>query len=235
MPAEARAIGGPRGACAAGGDPVRCETASGALWLAVSGLGYECARYAAAALLDRGVEALVSAGCAAGLDARLEPGDLSLPLYLVDRNACRLAVCATWHTALCARLAGSMAVHTAPLVHTRDVLATVEAKRALARASGAAVADMESAAVARVASERAVPFLCVRAVADGASLALPRAALAAVGAQGRILPGRALRELVHSPRELRAIGALGAGFARARTTLRRVSAATGRTFCAASI
>jgi len=52
--------------------------------------------------------------------------------------------------------------------------------------SGAVAVDMESAAVAAVAQERALPFLAVRAIADPADMALPSAVMRAADAHGRI-------------------------------------------------
>ena len=55
----------------------------------LSGIGPERACLAAKALLERGVTALLSWGCAGGLDPKLSPGDLVLPKTVIaaDQSA----------------------------------------------------------------------------------------------------------------------------------------------------
>ncbi len=66
------------------------------------------------------------------------------------------------------------------------MVARAEDKSALYASSGARAVDMESHSVALAAEAAGVPFLVARAVADPAEHGLPRAALKAVGPDGRI-------------------------------------------------
>jgi len=107
---------------------------------------------------------LVSAGFAGGLDAGIPRG----------------TIVAATH----ARRAGSPDIALQPLhcpgirrvgsiVTVDGVVTTTSAKRALAGASDAAVVDMETYAVARVAAAAGLPCLSIRVVSDAADDELP--------------------------------------------------------------
>src|SRR5690606_32874057 len=79
---------------------------------------------------------------------------------------------AAWRQRIADALAGELDADERPLLAARDVLATPADKRAAA-AGGAAAVDLESGAIAAAACAANVPFVVVRAVADGPSDALP--------------------------------------------------------------
>ena len=56
--------------------------------------------------------------------------------------------------------------HLGPVVSVAQVVYRAEDKQAIGRMTGATALDMESAALALVAQERAVPFMVVRTVSD---------------------------------------------------------------------
>ena len=167
---------------------------------------------AAAMRLAGEVGALVSFGLAGGLAPGLRPGDLVVPRAVVDADG-------RWETdpALNAALGGGTG-HT--LLGGGAVLATVAAKRA-AHAAGADAVDLESAAVARAAAAHGLPFGVLRAVCDGADRALPRAALVALDAAGRIGALRVAAAALSRPRELPSLIALARDAALARRALLR--------------
>lgn len=174
----------------------------------------------AAERLARTVGALVSFGLAGGLDPALRPGALLVPGRVVDGED-------EWDTdpALNDALGGGTG-HT--LLGGGAVLATVAAKRA-AHVAGADAVDLESAAVARVAVRHGLPFAALRAVCDGAGRALPRAALLALDAAGRIGMLRVAAAVVAHPGELPALIGLARDAALARRALlERVRGTAGR-------
>jgi adenosylhomocysteine nucleosidase len=109
-------------------------------------------------LLVERPDVVVSTGFCGALDASLEVGDI----FVASRVQ---AVSGTYEAALpkTARV-----FHSGTLVSMDRVVVSVEEKRRLGANGGAAV-EMEAAAVAGRASERDLPFYCVRAVLDRAT------------------------------------------------------------------
>ena len=161
------------------------------------------ARTLARGLRDEGVSGLLSFGLAGGLVADLAPGDLLLPETVVMPDGAGSATDASWRERLAARLRqAAVAVRSAPVAGSEHVVATPDAKRALAARSGAAAVDMESHAVAEVAIAAGLPFLVVRAIADRADQAIPRAARGAIDAQGDVRHLAVIGRLLGRPWEI---------------------------------
>ncbi len=194
--------------------------------LAVSGLGEQRAERAAQALVDAGAGGLVSWGCAAGLSAELPAGALCLPEFIATADGQRWPTDAAWRHEVVAAL-GQRAVFGGALAHTSQVLASSAAKRALAAQASAVVADMESAAVARVAQRHGLPLLVVRSVVDPLGLALPAIVTDHVDESGRVPLSPLLRGLLRQPGDLLALLQLASGFRAALTSLRAVAASAG--------
>jgi len=173
------------------------------------------AEAAAERLVARGAAALVSFGLAGGLDPALAPGALVIPAQVIEHGRAYAA-----GPALAARFGGLMPLRA---LAADAALATPEAKRAARAATGAAIVDLESGAVARVAARHNLPFLVLRAVCDPADRALPPLALAALDAQGRIAPARVLAALLRNPGQIVALLALARDASRARATLARIA------------
>ena len=202
----------------------RCLVGPG-LRVLCSGADPARARTAAQRLGDEGVVGLVSFGLAGGLAADLAPGDLLLPQAVIMPDGREIATEAAWRERLAATLErAGLPAHSAPLAGSEIVVATGDAKRALAAQTGAAAADMESHGVADVAARAGLPFLIVRAVADRSDQAIPRAAIGAIDAQGEVRHLALLGRLIRRPWEIGALIALGRSSGRGLASLRRVAA-----------
>lgn len=164
----------------------------------------------AATTLAADVCGLISFGLAGGLDPVLRAGDLLVPARVVHGAD-------SWEAdpGLMARLGGGTGQ---VLLGGGGVLATIDAKRA-AFLAGAAAVDLESAAVARAAAAHGLPFAVLRAVCDEAGRALPRAAVMALDAEGRIRLWRVLAAVLRQPRDISRLIGLGRDGARARGAL----------------
>ena len=175
---------------------------------------------AAGRLARSGVHALLSFGLAGGLDPALRPGALVIPDTLVTIGGDR------WRTdpSLARRLGPVAGI----LLAAEDILVTSAAKQSAWRRSAAIAVDLESAAVAREAAARGLPFAILRAVCDPAGRNLPPAALTALDAEGRIRPAALLRSLARQPGQIGALIALGREAARARQALLARVTAIGR-------
>jgi len=184
-----------------------------------SGVDPERARAAARHLCDEGVAGLVSFGLAGGLAAALAPGDLLLP------DGGEIATEAAWRDRLAATLErAGLGTHDAPIAGSEIIVATGDAKRALAAQTEAVAVDMESHGVAEVAARSGLPFLIVRAVADCSDQAIPRVARGAIDARGDIRHLVLLGRLIGRPWEIGPLIALGRSSSRGLATLSRVAA-----------
>jgi adenosylhomocysteine nucleosidase len=204
LAAEARALGRAREHRAESASFGNLKFLSDGSMLAVSGIGASGAAAAAAALVDAGVSALMTFGMAGGLDPQLRAGTLVLPAEILAFDGARRIRYATahrWRENLSARLGGARPVVRGDVLTSPTPVATAADKAALFRDTGAVAVDMESAAVARVAAEHRMPFLCVRVVVDTAADGVPRA-VAAASRSGRVRIGRLLLGLALAPADM---------------------------------
>lgn len=156
------------------------------------------------------MRALVSFGLAGGLEPTLGAGTLLVPDVILSTDG---------HWPTDPRIAAGLGRVSGALWSGGKVLATAAAKRDLHGRTGAAAVDLESAAVAEIAGRYALPFAALRAICDPAGRSLPRAALVALDANGRIGLGRVMRETFAHPGELPTLIALAIDAARARRAL----------------
>lgn len=181
----------------------------------LSGTGPGRAETAARQLAAGGATSLMSWGVAAGLDPNLRPGTLLVPEQVLAEDGTSHAVDGAWRSGVMQRL-GALEPWPAALAETTSILEGADAKAALWNRTGAAAADMESAAVLRVAGEAGLPGLVIRAVLDPATASVPAAWAHAVDAVGRVRPG-GLAAVLARPRRWRA----GLELARYRRSARR--------------
>ena len=181
------------------------------------------ARAEAARLLAEGAVGLVSFGLAGGLSPALAPGDLVLADVVVLPDGERIATDPAWRMRVLAAIeAGGGTPHQVAVAGSDRLLATSAAKRALFATTGAVAVDMESHAVAEAAQRAGLPFVVLRAIADPADQALPRAATVALGPGGEVRLLAVARALLATPAELPALLRVGRQSRRALAALRRV-------------
>jgi adenosylhomocysteine nucleosidase len=191
--------------------------------IAIGGGTPQGARVAAERLLREGARSLISFGLAGGLDPALTPGDLITADTVLSGG--RLLPCD-------AALTWSLGARRVPRVLAGDaIVATARDKARLFAESGAAAVDLESGAVAELATEAGVAFAVLRAICDGADRNLPRAAVEGLDAAGRIAPLKLIAALLRDPGQISGLIALGRDAARARSALLKAApglAALGR-------
>ncbi len=171
------------------------------------------AEIAAERLVARGATALLSFGLAGGLDPALKPGHLVVPLAVVEHGI-------TTHTD--AALSKAIGGWFGGFLFAADrIVADPQAKRRLRALTGASAVDLESGAVARVASRHDLPFAVLRAICDHAHRALPPAALIALDTDGAISLRRVLGSLLRHPSQIGDMIGVGRDAAAARRALVR--------------
>jgi adenosylhomocysteine nucleosidase len=176
------------------------------LSVACSGGSAKRARSEAERLLAAGAAALVSFGLAGGLAPALRPGDLLLPETVRDAGSGSWSVDQAWRERVQGRLArGGLEAKVGALAGSERIVATAADKRLLFEAVGALAVDMESHAVAAVATDANIPFLVLRAVADPADQVIPQVAREALRPDGGIRIRATFGGLLRQPGELIAL------------------------------
>lgn len=146
--------------------PLWCgSVASAEIVVALTGIGPAAAARAAQALVRRSEPAAVlSSGFAGALRPDLRRGDIIVPELVTDQAdtfSCDVSLLPPH---------GSSGLK---LVSVNRILVTAGDKHALRQRTGAAAADMESAAIARVCRERKIAFAVARVISDEAAEDLP--------------------------------------------------------------
>jgi len=198
--------------------------------LKVSGLGGERADTAARKLVEQGAIALMSFGTAAGLVRDLRSGDLVLPSHIVAADGTRYIVDAQWRHRVCTVL--NHDPRDCTIVEVIEPVCLVEEKSRLAAHTDAVAADMESAAIIRVAEECGIASLVVRVVVDPLSMTLPSSAIAAVSPTGARCWSGLCWGLLRKPHEIFEIYHLALASSLARRSLMEVCRSAGSEFCA---
>lgn len=189
--------------------------------LEITGMGAAQAAAGARRLVRAGASALLSWGTAAGLMPDLRAGAVALPRAVIDVDGRHYTVDAAWHGRMLQRLSDPVAPITAPLAACGEMLRGPDDKRALHHRTAAAVADMESGAVAQVAAEAALPFLVLRVVLDPAAGVLP--ACIRAGPQGELALLKLLLAAAMRPGDWPPLLRLAGWYGQARRTLQRVA------------
>ena len=171
--------------------------------IAIAGANADRARAAAERLVEDGVEALLSFGIAGGLSPEARPGTLIVAERVIVPEGASIETDPVWRAALLQGLeAADVPFRTAAIVGSDTAVTSPAAKERLHAESGAEAVDMESHAVARVARDRGLPFLALRAVADAQGRSLPAWTAEATGPAGKVRPGPVVAALCRRPWEI---------------------------------
>ncbi|MXY87325.1 MAG: hypothetical protein F4Y92_00480 [Dehalococcoidia bacterium] len=140
----------------------------------VTGTGEAGERALAELLQEQKPDTVLIAGLCGGLDPSLRTGDLILAREVLDEAGEGLQPPSTTLSSVrrAMRNEGSRFV-CSRLVTVAQPVATRDAKRDLWNVHGAAGADMETAAFARVATENGADWMALRAIIDPAAMSLP--------------------------------------------------------------
>ncbi len=140
--------------------------------VSVSGIGADNAARAARSLAAAGAAALLSWGVAGALDPSLRCGTVVLPLEVLAAGT-RFQTDRLWHQGVARALQGKITLASGALLTSEVAVVAAAHKGRVFQHTGAVAVDMESAAVAGVAAELALPFLALRVILDTAHDSLP--------------------------------------------------------------
>jgi adenosylhomocysteine nucleosidase len=198
-------------------------------FIEIAGADAARAESAARALIGRGCDGVISLGYCGALLPQMAPGTILLAESIVMPDG-KAADCAD---DLVAALAGALAqaglaYHLCSIAGSDRAVATAEEKARLGMGSEAHAVDMESHGVARAAATAERPMAALRIVLDPAERDLPRAALVALGPNGKLRLGRLIGALMRRPSEIWGLFALARDSQTARISLGRAAAALAR-------
>ncbi len=188
-----------------------------------SGAGPENASNAAQNLLDKGCSKLISWGCAAGLADGLLAGDLCLPELLISENRQYFPVHSEWQQQTMSLLAYLQPIHSGPFCTNNTIVSWSRDKKAIHQSTGAIALDMESAAIAKIAEQKSIPYLVIRVIADTASMNLPAAITKSLDEKGQINNNKLVLNIITNPRQIPDLIKLGLHFQSAQKKLNSVA------------
>jgi adenosylhomocysteine nucleosidase len=183
----------------------------------LSGPGPERAGAAARGAIAAGARALLSFGLAGGLSRELGCGAIVLPARVLSSSG-EWATDAAWRQRVAEGIGRRFALSEEALYSALHVVTRPQAKAELAKRTGAAAVDMESAAVAGAAAEAGLPYIAIRVVADGPDDALPERIESLLTADGHTRY-RGLLSLLLAPAEFPRLLVLARRSDQARRTL----------------
>ena len=153
--------------------------------------------------MSAGCTSLLSFGVAGGLDPALASGTLVLAESVIGPDGAKFPTDQLWRSAV-ARDLNEAAVDfvTGTGVGVDEAITHPGPKQHLFDGTKGLCVDMESHAVMQVARDRKIPWLVIRAIADGANDTLPDIALAAIDAGGGIRYGTLAARLLSQPSQI---------------------------------
>jgi len=149
--------------------------------------------------IGRETSGIISFGIAGALAPGLAPGACIVGSAVVLASGEALSTDAAWTDRLLGAIPG---VRPARVFGSSTAIAEADAKAALHRRTQAAAVDMESHVVARIASERRLPFAVLRVIADSADQSLPPAAVNGMKPNGAPDLAAVLKSLARQPGQL---------------------------------
>jgi len=167
------------------------------------------------------IAAFVAFGFCSGLVPTLRGGDLVLARCVRDDGSGYYPDAALLAQAGESLSGAGIGYRLGDILAAQEPLARAGEKAEAGLRSGAIAADMESLWVGRVATQRGLPFLALRAVSDTHGQSLPRFAQRSIDETGNPRPWPMLRSLALHPWELVALPTLALSFRRARRNLLR--------------
>lgn len=194
--------------------------------VAFSGAGPINATTAAELLVAKGAKKLISWGCAGALTQQLKSGDLVLADNLLDAEGCITiseGISMDWHANTFQHLSANLTVHAGLLVESIQIVSTSTDKQILHHQTGAIAVDMESIAIAKIASKHKHPYLVIRSIVDPVSLDLPPAISKSLNSQGDVVLRLLLLYILRHPAEIPALIKLGRHFNAATKTLKVIA------------
>jgi len=202
------------------GSPVKIQED---IYLCLSGMGYDSAQRCSQQLIECGVDALISWGLAGSIDMTLKSGDLLLAGRVIG-NEQSWSTHPDWLNKLqmeCQQ--PSFSTISGDIASVNDICANITDKKNLSLKSSAVAVDMESAAIAELASTNDIDFLVVRTIADDANTSIPQAVLKHTDLLGKPDPIPFFLSCLKNPGQIKDLIKLAKCYKQALKTLKHIA------------
>lgn len=187
-----------------------------------TGVGRANTERAVQQMLSFGVDQLIGWGTAAGLSPAALEGDLLIPDAVIIENK-RYPTNQKFNVDFLRVVPKKIRWHKGLIYATDNFLDSIESKQELFAKTRCLGADMESGALAMVATENNTPFSVIRTVSDPVSMGLPKSVLAGFSTSGDFLTNNFIKSLLSRPADWIATIKLAKNFKKAQKTLNIVA------------
>ena len=166
--------------------------------VAESGMGYARARKASLALIDaHKPKWILSSGFSGALIPTMKIGQIVMANEIVDQHGQQKSINLSLESDI------ENGLYVGRILTADEIVRTVEQKQQLHENFEALAVDMESLAVAQVASETKTGFMAVRVISDDMSADLPPEVLSIIGDTGAVRVGAALTSIFNRPESVK--------------------------------
>lgn len=183
----------------------------------ISGATFLGAQKALERLSAAKIDTILSFGFAAGLDPVIKAGAILLPHSVVVGNQ-EYHVDAEIRDWLGAE---KSEVKLGSLLHSNEIVTSVQQKEKLFKETACIAVDMESGLVAQFAHEKQIPFAVLRAVCDSANRNLPPLVSLALAQNGKLDLSEISRSLFTNPYQIKDLCGVGLDMAWAHWRLKQ--------------
>ncbi len=194
-----------------------------------AGPGPDRAAIACREIEMQNVSGVASIGVAGGLDSALDAGTLVLPAAVITSDNQLFETDSRWRR----NIVKQLPIKPPATLHMGMDIAVTDPKDKvrLFKEYKTHAVDMESHVIAAYASQRSVPFVILRSVADTADKSIPDAALAGLDEKGNVVPLQVLRQLAPNPKQLPALMRLARDSNAAMKSLKAIPKAALTALC----
>jgi len=206
--------------------PESCTRLDNNFSLYVCGMGAERATVAAQSMLKAGMDLLVSWGTAGAVAPHLHSGDLCVPEAILSYDGTVYQTAKHWRSAVANKLVDCPCdIYLGQMADSMRVLTTAEEKAGINERNKSVIAvDMESAAIAAVASAGEKPFIVIRVICDAASTVIPDIAIQITDAFGRVQYEKLAHQIITRPWQVPNLIRLAHGYRQAAQTMNWIGA-----------
>ncbi len=193
------------------------------VFLCLSGIGHESALHAAKKLVALKVDALISWGVAGAIDKSVNAGDVILASSIINEEN-RYSISEDWLSRISEHFIPSEPnIFNGDIASSKEICASITDKQHLLQKTKALAVDMESAAIAEIATANNLDLLVIRTISDDADTAIPEAILKHTNNLGQPRIFNFMLSCIMKPNQIREISSLASGYKKGLSSLSEIA------------